>query len=110
MSSSPLRLKRPPPERSAPIRNPFAGSSPRTAPDPEPSSNGSRRGPLECGVQTAYAVIDEYMRRGYEAARDNQQQQNGGDYMNYDRSNYGNPYSNPYSSPFNAWGPASPII
>ena len=30
-------------------------------------SSAAVRGAVECGVQTAYTVIDEYMRRGHEA-------------------------------------------
>lgn len=74
MKSTEPHLRRNPPERSGPVRNPLA--APRDIPRP---SNGSPpqpmaaaeavRGALENGVRTAYAVIDDYMRRGQEAAR-----------------------------------------
>jgi hypothetical protein len=99
MNLSESRLKRVPPERIGPIRNLLLNSI--------PGSNGAQRGPLECAVQTAYAVIDEYMRRGYDAARHNQNNprqdgQNGTGHMSSERPNYGNW--------FNPWGPMMPIV
>jgi len=70
MNSSP-HLKRAPPERCGPIRNPLA---PRPRPEPGAPSNAASSagaavmGALENGVRTAYSVIDEYIRRGQEAA------------------------------------------
>jgi hypothetical protein len=68
------RMKRTPPEQFGPIRNPLA--SPRSAANPvspacDPISATGEVvfGALENGVRTAYQVIDEYMRRGQEAAR-----------------------------------------
>jgi len=73
MTSSP-RIRRPPPERSGPIRNPMTPRSrPETANsapgDPVSAAGAAVFGALENGVRTAYAVIDEYMRRGQETAR-----------------------------------------
>jgi hypothetical protein len=96
MNTSLSRLRRLPPERSGPIRNPLAREGPGA-----PSAAGAPRGPLEQGVQTAYAVIDEYMRRGYEAAHGNQKHQNGKDHMSNERPNYGW---------FNPWGPMMPLM
>ena len=82
-----------PPEGSGPIRNPIvppsagrddaprsAAAAPgaafgavvdeglRTAERLAEISSAAVRGAMECGVQTAYTVIDEYMARGREAA------------------------------------------
>lgn len=105
MNSPGLREKRLPPERIGPIRNPLARDNGRPASRPEPTSDTARRGPLEYGVQTAYAVIDEYMQRGYEAARHNQDNQDGKGHMNSDRYRY-----NYGGNGFNAWGPLTPVM
>jgi hypothetical protein len=66
------------------------------------------RGALECGVRTAYAVIDDYMKRGYEAARNNSSQ-NG----NSSHGGEKNPMSNEkpnYTNWTNPWGPMSPLM
>jgi len=55
---------------------------------------------LESGVRTAYQVIDEYMRRGYEAAGNNQNDPNKRGHMNENRANYN--WQNP-------WGPMSQL-
>jgi hypothetical protein len=66
-------VKRTLPEQNGPIRNPMAG--PRSgaetgaAGDMFTAAGAAVCGVLENGVRTAYAVIDEYMRRGQEAAR-----------------------------------------
>jgi hypothetical protein len=78
-----LRRKRVPPARTAPLRT------------------GTVCEALEQGVRTAYAVIDEYMRRGYQAARDTQNTFNTRGYMNDNRSNYDNR--------FNPWGSMPPM-
>jgi hypothetical protein len=77
------RRKREPPARSAPLRS------------------GTVCEALEQGVRTAYAVIDEYMRRGFQAARDTQDTSNTRGYMNDNRSNYENR--------FNPWGSMPPM-
>src|SRR6476646_6146260 len=102
MNSSQSRLKRAAPERSGPIRNPLVNGSPRNPSPPLPTATDALRGALECGVQTAYAVIDEYIQRGYEAARNNPNQQNGKGHMNNEKPGYGN-WSNP-------WGPMMPLV
>ena len=100
MTSSP-RIKRTAPERSTPIRSPMtlrsrsdAGSSaPR---DPIGAAGAAVYGALENGVRTAYAVIDEYMRRGQDTARTmlNDPYKRGP--MNDDRGNFGGG-SNPWN-------------
>jgi hypothetical protein len=58
-------------------------------------------GALESGVRTAYQVIDEYMRRGYEAAGNNHRDPNRGDPMNGNKS--------PYIDAQNPWGAMSQL-
>src|SRR5678816_4206374 len=127
MSPPASRRKRVPPEQSGPVRNPVvrpADAAPRaarpatTAPGaafgavvdeglrtaerlPEISS-AAVRGAMECGVQTAYTVIDEYMARGREAASRFQNRPDGRGPMSDDRQNTGG-----WST---AWGPMSPFI
>ena len=60
------------------------------------------RGAVECGVRTAYSVIDEYMRRGYDAASGSQRGSRERGNMSDDRQNY-----NAWST---AWGPVSPLM
>src|SRR4051794_20240710 len=109
------RRKRVSPERGGPIRNRLVstrtnvpgtnseGYGPPQA--PEAPSGGVLRETLECGVRTAYTVIDEYLRRGYETARANQNQANGGPTMQDDKSNYSN-WTNqwgPMAAPMQTW-------
>ena len=101
MNSSHSRLKRAAPERSGPKRNPLVSAANGAASKPASIANAALGGPLECGVRTAYAVIDEYMRRGYEAAR-SQERHTGESNMNNEKPNYGNF--------FNPWGPAAPMM
>jgi len=74
MKSPSARLKRTPPKQTGPLRNPMA-PPPRSAPepaavrDPIAATGAAVCGALENGVRTAYAVIDEYMRRGQDTAR-----------------------------------------
>src|SRR5690349_2016936 len=93
-------LKRKPPERNGPIRNPLLNGALKTASTPAHGPAEALRGALECGVHTAYAVIDEYLKRGYETARQNQTTVNGGGPMSNDRPSYSN-----WSG---AWGPMTP--
>jgi hypothetical protein len=65
------------------------------------AANGALRDALECGVRTAYAVIDDYMRRGYEAARLNQNPSNNRGDMSQHRGNYGG---------YSPWGPMGPMM
>lgn len=100
MNPSDARPTRTPPRRTGPIRNPL---------NPQPASGNGRssshpaapgdalRGALECAVQTAYTVIDDYMRRGYEAARNTRDYADSRGYMPDDKTQYGNL--------FNPWGP-----
>ena len=70
MSATAPRMKRPAPEQSGPVRNSFAQRTPRSVPqDPITAAGTAVCGVLENGVRTAYTVIDEYMRRGQDAAR-----------------------------------------
>ena len=103
MNPSHSRLKRVPPKRGGPIRNSM-NSETHNAGRPETIS-GALRGALECGVQTAYAVIDEYMQRGFNAARNNQKSGNGRLHMSNERSNYGN-----YGQNAGSWGPMTPLM
>lgn len=99
MTPDDRRARREPPERMGPIRNPLT-------PTPQMSQPGNPfRDALECGVRTAYTVIDDYMRRGYEAARSSRDQANRRGNMPDDNQNYGgwnNPWG-PMAAPFQQW-------
>lgn len=74
MKPSPSRKKRTQPPRGEPIRNWVAPQPPATpqasAPrEPIAAAGAAVCGVLENGIRTAYAVIDDYMRRGQDAAR-----------------------------------------
>jgi hypothetical protein len=74
MTPSSPRPKRTPPAQDGPVRNTMAPppqSATKTAAprDPITAAGTAVCGALENGVRTAYAVIDEYMRRGQETAR-----------------------------------------
>jgi hypothetical protein len=127
MSPPASRRKRVPPEQSGPVRNPVvrpADAAPRAA-RPATTAPGAAfgavvdeglrtaerlaeissaavRGAMECGVQTAYTVIDEYMARGREAASRFQNRPDGRAPMSDDRQNFGG-----WST---AWGPMSPFL
>jgi hypothetical protein len=55
---------------------------------PEETAGDVLRDALECGVRTAYTVIDEYLRRGNEAARNNRDHLSGRGPMRDERSNF----------------------
>src|SRR5689334_15542488 len=95
MNTNGSHLKRPVPARTAPIRNRLA-PAPRPVPAPQESCGPAVMDALENGVRTAYAVIDDYMRRGQETARGLYNNTNRGSEMNDNRGNYGNRY--------NPWG------
>jgi len=97
MNASPPRLRRAPPQRNGPIRNPLVREGPRGSSAPADAS----KNPLEHGVQTAYAVIDEYLRRGHETAHHNHKNQNGKRPMSNERTNCGW---------FNPWGSVAPFM
>ncbi len=116
MSETRERIRRTAPERSGPIRNPiipFPGNGPEAPARAEnsgtpgvdansaASANSPLRGALECGVRTAYSVIDDYMRRGYEAARLNQNPSHERGNMNQHKPGYGQ---------YNPWGPMGPMM
>ena len=93
------RAKRVPPERAGPVRNSFF------PPPPMPHPGNPLRDALECGVRTAYTVIDDYMRRGYEAARSTRDHANRRGNMPDENQNYGswnNPWG-PMAAPFQQW-------
>jgi hypothetical protein len=94
MSRSASRQKRQPPARMGPIRNPLASAG-------NANPGAPVWGVLESGVRTAYDVIEEYMRRGYEAASGNSNHQDRRGPMNDNRTNYTN-WQNP-------WGPMSQL-
>ncbi len=92
MSASPAHWKRPHEKQNRPIRRPFAVPRPAAAPT---DSKGAASAPgvavcelLENGVRTAYAVIDEYLRRGQEVARGVFNDSNRGGNMSDCRGNY----------------------
>src|SRR5690348_12920101 len=92
MNSANPRRKRVKPERHGPIRNTLAPNSTPpvascaagpadaagTPPAAETGPGDVLRETLECGVRTAYTVINEYLRRGYDAASGNRTDWNGG--------------------------------
>lgn len=73
MTTTRARVQRTSPEQNGPLRNPMAptrSSAETGAPgDMFTAAGAAVCGVLENGVRTAYAVIDEYMRRGQDAAR-----------------------------------------
>jgi len=106
------RHKRPRPQRAGPIRNPMAkvsntGAPPEPPSDPRPEARpGATLGDaLECGVRTAYTVIDEYLRRGFEAARGNRDSPSGRGDMRDENPNFSS-WTNPWGSmaaPMQMW-------
>ncbi|HKD06497.1 MAG TPA: hypothetical protein VKB79_11400 [Bryobacteraceae bacterium] len=125
MNDPSTRRKRAPLKQDAPIRNrlttPYEASRPHAGeahPPPsgfQESAGNALRDALECGVRTAYTVINEYMRRGYEAARASQiNQHDRGDMRDDTRgytgwNNAWNPMANPmqqWASMMRAWAEA----
>lgn len=115
MNSAGPRRTRVQPERSGPIRNPLipppnvngaaSYGAQQAGPRPESPAHGTLRDLLECGVRTAYTVIDDYMKRGYEAARSNRNHGDNRGHMHNDRRNYGsgtNPWG-PMAAPMQQW-------
>lgn len=116
MNSSSPRLKRTQPKQTAPLRNPMA-PQPRdvpggTPPDLFTAAGATVCGVLENGVRTAYAVIDEYMRRGQDAARTLFNDPNRRGFMSDNKSNFpgggysyggGYPPSNPMAMFAEQW-------
>ena len=93
MNSSASHRTRTAPERYGPIRSAMATLRPPRVPGNPPdvvSAAGSAVfGMLENGVRTAYAVIDDYLRRGQETARGLFNDSNRRGYMTDDRVNPG---------------------
>jgi hypothetical protein len=107
MKPSSERLKRTNPEQDGPIRNPVAPrANPEARPprDPLSAANAVVFGALESGVRTAYAVIDEYMRRGQDAARDTINDPTRRGFMSDDKTNFPGGYNAPG---YNPWGSMS---
>ena len=117
------RLKRKTPERTGPIRNPlFWRPAPQDLP-PDGQTNASGAAPcassdaetvaglqnaLECGVRTAYTVIDQYIQRGYEAARACKASSTVGEHMNnrpFPPGSGPNPWGAP-NGPMEPWAAA----
>jgi len=109
------RVRRKAPERYHPIRNPLmpsvrAAESARKRTDSSEShartnGTGRSRESLECGVETAYTVINDYLRRGYEAAQGNGDRVEPGGGMRDERQGYG-PWmyqSNPMAFAMQQW-------
>ncbi len=118
------RQKRPKLDQTGPKRG-------RTAPPPNGESNGherysyrravdktlktawmmaeavdtTTRGVVERGVETAYVVIDEYIRRGQEAAGRRTQSNHSGGSMSQPPNS-----QNSYGSGPNPWGPMNPLM
>jgi len=107
MSSS-SHFKRPPLQQSGPVRNSMAppANVPRQgAPqDMFTTAGAAVCGVLENGVRTAYAVIDDYMRRGQEAARTIFNDPNRRGYMSDDRGSFPGGFN-----PGGGFGPTNPM-
>jgi hypothetical protein len=104
MSSFSSHRKRPQPERFGPARSAMATlRPPRTSGTPQDVvsvAGAAVCGMLENGVRTAYAVIDEYLLRGQEAARGRFNDSNRRGFMTDDRGNFGGG-----SGPGSGYGP-----
>ncbi|HEX8711975.1 MAG TPA: hypothetical protein VF730_08890 [Terracidiphilus sp.] len=99
------RVKRPQPEQSGPIRSPMAPPQVGGPADMFTAAGAAVCGVLENGVRTAYAVIDEYMRRGQEAARGMFNDPNRRGPMSDSGGNFGggyNSFNNPMANPMAA--------
>ena len=108
------RYKITPPERTGPIRNPImprgtAGDAPvngsRASCSTTEDTCGGVQDALECGVRTAYTVIEQYMQRGFDAARNIQDQIYGRGQMRDNKPNFtgwSNPCG-PMASPIEQW-------
>jgi hypothetical protein len=111
------RLKRTPPKQSGPVRNSMALPLPPRAVqesgaprDPVAAAGAAVCGALENGVSTAYALIDEYMRRGQDAARGIFNDPTRRGYMSDERPGFpGGFNSAPPSSSANPFNSANPL-
>jgi hypothetical protein len=103
MNQSDSHLKRTTPAQSEPIRNPIA--PPRKSPEPVAFAGAAVCGALENGVRTAYAVIDDYMRRGQEAARGIYNDSNRRGPMNENRGSFNGGFNpmNPFATATEQW-------
>src|SRR5215468_8423285 len=90
MRSAPPRIRRVTPERCIPIRHPAQRID---------ATRGW--GPVEWGVKTAYTLIEEYMRRGRDAACGYRPPTNWRRDMSDNRC---------YTNQYTAWGPMWPFI
>lgn len=112
------RLKRAQPKQSAPVRNPMvAPPSPSAVPahdstaarNPVAAVGTAVCGALENGVSTAYALIDEYMRRGQDAARGIFNNSNRRGYMSDERPGFPGGFNAPPSTNSNPFNSANPL-
>lgn len=111
MTTTSYRVKRTQPEQSGPVRNsmatsPWGGAQVRAPGEMFTAASTAVCGVLENGVRTAYAVIDEYMRRGQEAARDVFNDPNRRGPMSDGSGNFGggfNPGNNPLGMMMEQW-------
>ena len=102
MSASATRLKRTPPGRNGPVRNRFTPTP--VGAEPGADSGHSPFAPLENGVRTAYAVIEDYLHRGQTAAFGMYNDSNRQDDMNDYRGNpCGYTPFNPFSMLAEQW-------
>lgn len=98
MNKASQRVKRPVPAQTGPVRNPAAapprpGQAAAAPGDLFSAAGAAVCGVLENGVRTAYAVIDEYMRRGREAAGTIFNDPNRRGFMNDDRGSSASGYN-----------------
>lgn len=98
-ASHPKRMQ---PKQSGPIRNAAASASPPAGgpQDLFTAAGAAVCGVLENGVRTAYAVIDDYMRRGQDAARGIFNDPNRRGSMSDEKSGFGGGFN----GGFNPWG------
>jgi hypothetical protein len=99
MSTYVEHVRRMPPKRDRPIRNPLVspekpGQSAKESKQSRETharanGNGRLRESLEGGVETAYTVINDYLRRGYEAAQGNGDRSEPEGGMRDERQSYG---------------------
>ncbi|MGH9606303.1 MAG: hypothetical protein ACRD3N_11465 [Terracidiphilus sp.] len=109
MSTSSPHLKRTPPEQSAPVRSrmapPRGGPQAGVPPELFTAAGAAVCGAVENGVRTAYSVIDDYMRRGQDAARGIFNNSDRRGFMSDDRGNFGGGYNpmNPLAMVTEQW-------
>jgi hypothetical protein len=117
MATARTKITREPPVRSGPIRRPGREVPTASTPSVEPiatttvveklvsGADDAVKGVVERGVDTAYAVIDEYMERGRAAALLQTEQSDGRNVMGTESRN-SNPYwaASDLMAPWIQWG------